>query len=273
MFNQINAYRQTCGFPAVQQNTLLDQATQKHAQYMVLNGDQGSDVEASGNPGFTGVDYMARAISAGWPQSVGVGGGWAGWFANGSGIVANEQLGQMLVGFWSTAVYHQFLVAGVPVNFVGLGVAQTSSNAYQQIALASESVAINGASISQSSSPMTFPCQGVTGIPYKVQGEVPQPPGASSSGYGPSIAVMGNIGDQITLTQASIIDTTNGQVIPMNVLDSATDPNKELTPYNAAAYPVAPLSPNTSYEVNLSGAVNGQPFSRSFTFTTGNVAI
>lgn len=30
MFTTINAYRQQCGFPALQQNTLLDQAAQNH---------------------------------------------------------------------------------------------------------------------------------------------------------------------------------------------------------------------------------------------------
>jgi uncharacterized protein YkwD len=75
MFNQINAYRQTCGFPAVPQNTLLDRSAQNHADYMVLNGKQVTDDEVQGKPGFTGVDYLARAVSVGWPQSVGVGGG------------------------------------------------------------------------------------------------------------------------------------------------------------------------------------------------------
>ncbi|POP04391.1 serine protease, partial [Salmonella enterica subsp. enterica serovar Heidelberg] len=37
------------------------------------------------------------------------------------------------------------------------------------------------------------------------------------------------------------------------------------------AYPTAPLQPNTPYTVNLSGTINGTPFTRSFTFTTGNV--
>ncbi len=49
------------------------------------------------------------------------------------------------------------------------------------------------------------------------------------------------------------------------MLNASNDPNKEIGPYEASAYPVAPLQANTTYNV----AINGTPFSRNFSFTTG----
>lgn len=54
-FTLLNQYRQQCGFPAMQENTILDQAAQNHTQYMMANGGTITDTEVKGNPGFTGV--------------------------------------------------------------------------------------------------------------------------------------------------------------------------------------------------------------------------
>ena len=64
-FNQLNAMRQQCGFPAVKENTLLDAAANNHYKYMVDNQVTGH-YEVSGNPGFTGVTPLARATFVGY---------------------------------------------------------------------------------------------------------------------------------------------------------------------------------------------------------------
>ena len=269
MFAQINAYRQTCGFPAVQQNTLLDQAAQNHASYMAQNGDQVTDDEVQSKPGFTGVTGNDRALAVGWPATIGAGTGSTGWY-NYSGLT-NTQMGQALVNSWASGVYHQFLLVG-PITYVGLGVTSTS-NQGTPLDLASEEDAINWSAPNAiaTGTPLTFPCQGVTGVPYgNGYGEIPMPPNTSTSGFGTPVTVMGNLSDQITLTQATMTDTASGQTISLNILNANTDPNNELSGYEAVAYPAAPLSPNTTYQVNLSGTINGNAFSRSFTFTTGS---
>jgi uncharacterized protein YkwD len=276
MFNQVNAYRQQCGFPAVQQNTLLDQVAQNHAQYMVDNGDQPTDSEVQGNPGFTGVTYQDRATYVGWPTSVGVGGGAAGWYnydytTNTAGTLTNTQWGQALVNAWASGVYHQALIDS-PFNVMGFGVSITTSQNLQ-LALASESYAVdwnNPNDISASAAPLTFPCQGVTGIPYGDNGENPVPPNASSNGFGTPVAVIGRMSDTVILTSATLVNTATGAQITLNILNASNDPNKLLPNYQASAYPTSPLAPNTTYQANLSGTINGTPFTRTFTFTTGN---
>jgi hypothetical protein len=236
---------------------------------MVLNGKQVTDDEVQGKPGFTGVDYLARAVSVGWPQSVGVGGGTDGWYN--LDALSPTAMGQALVNVWASAVYHQALIVW-PYNALGFGVGQTQDSGYP-LDLASEAIAFdpsNTNDIDASGAPLTFPCQGVTGIPYGINGEVPMPPNTSSSGFGTPVAVMGRMGDQVTLNSASMVNTTNGQTINLNILNSDTDPNKALPTYQASAYPTSLLSPNTTYQVNLTGTINGKAFSRSFTFTTSS---
>jgi hypothetical protein len=279
MFAQINAYRTTCGFPAVQQNTLLDQAAANHANYMVQNGDQVTDDEVQGKPGFTGVTGQDRANALGWPAAIGAGTGSTALynydFATGTaGTLTPTEMGQGLVNKWATGVYHQFLVIGAPINYIGLGVAQTTNQGFE-LDMASEEDAIDWSASNTipSGAPLTFPCQGVSGISYGVHagGEIPAPPNTSANGFGTPVAVMGNLNDQVMLTKGSMVNTGTGATISLNILNANNDPNKELYDFQSVAYPAAPLSPNTAYQVDLTGTINGNPFSRSFTFTTGNV--
>jgi uncharacterized protein YkwD len=269
MFNQINAYRQTCGFPAVQQNTLLDQAAQNHAQYMIQNGGQLTDAEVQGNPGFTGATYMDRAAHVGMPSSVYVAGGASGWYNNNS--LLPTAMGQALATVWTSAVYHQALIVW-PYNYLGFGVGQTQSNGYT-LDIASENIAFdpsNTNDIDASGAPLTFPCQGMTGVPYGINGEIPMPPNTSSSGFGTPVTVIGRMSDQVTLTTANMVNTMTGQTISLNILNTNTDPNKLIPSFQASAYPTSLLSANTTYQVNLTGTINGKAFSRSFTFTTSS---
>jgi hypothetical protein len=84
------------------------------------------------------------------------------------------------------------------------------------------------------------------------------------------VAVAGNATDTIVMQSGSMTDSS-GHVITLQVLDSAKDPNKILPAYMGVAYPATPLSPNASYSVSLTGTINGTAFSRTFTFTTGNI--
>ncbi len=69
-FNQLNAMRQQCGFPALKENTLLDTSTVNHVQYMIDNSYVGH-YEVAGNPGFTGTAPQSRAQYVGYTGSVG----------------------------------------------------------------------------------------------------------------------------------------------------------------------------------------------------------
>lgn len=261
-FNLLNQYRQECGFPALQENSELDTAAQHHAKYMGLNSAP-SDTETSGNSGFTGVTYIARAVAAGLPASVNGTGVSAAYYTNAT--LAESQYGSNLITAWFSGVYHSGAIL-YPAGIIGIGEYETQYSGYPD-AWGSMSL-LNTATQPMSGTPLTFPCQGTTGIAYSGGNETPTPPNVSSTGWGTPIVVMGNASDTIVLQTASV--TGPSGTVTLQILNSTTDPNKEIGPYEAVAYPTSPLSPNTQYSVSLTGTVNGTAFSRSFTFTTGN---
>lgn len=260
-FTLLNQYRTQCGFPALQENTVLDQAAQAHAAYMSANGVV-SDSETSGKPGFTGVTYQDRAIAAGF-QNVYVGGAGGGYYTNAT--LSDIQYGQQHVIDWLAGVYH--IAIGVwPSSIVGVGVSKTMYAGYPDVRA---SISIDAPKSMSGNLPLTFPCQGTTGVAYLSNGEIPAPPNTSGP-WGTPVAVAGNPSDTVVLQSGTMTDNA-GHAIGLQLLSSANDPNKLLPAFVAVAYPAAPLLPNTQYSVSLTGTVNGTPFSRSFTFTTGNI--
>ncbi|WP_454872995.1 CAP domain-containing protein [Paraburkholderia xenovorans] len=264
MFNQVNAYRQQCGFPAVQQNTVLDQAAQAHAMWEGLN-NQVADNETAGQQGFTGVSYVDRAVHFGFPSGA-IGGGVSAALYSTSPL-PESQYGQYLVYEWISTVYHSQILL-TPVTTIGIGEYETTSNGSTT---AWGSLSLLNTSMQQvsTSGPLTFPCQGTTGVPYKAVSESPTPPNTSGP-WGTPVVVMGNATDTIVLQSGTMTDTS-GNVINLQLLDSAKDPNKLTQAYAGVAYPATPLTANTTYTVSLTGTVNGTAFSRNFSFTTGNI--
>ncbi|WP_175804548.1 CAP domain-containing protein [Burkholderia ambifaria] len=262
-FNLLNQYRTQCGFPALQENTVLDQAAQAHALYQGLNGAV-SDMESAGTQGFTGATYVDRAVHVGAPSTVFGTGVSAAYYTNTT--LTDAEYGKNLITAWMSGVYHSPAVL-YPSKIVGIGSYKTSFNGFPDV-WGSVSL-LDTSAQTMSGTPLTFPCQGVTGVAYSVSGEIPTPPNVSASGWGTPIVVAGNLSDAVILQSAAVSGPSGA--VAVQVLNASTDPNKQLGTYQAVAYPTSPLSPNTTYNVTLTGTVNGTPFSRSFSFTTGNV--
>ncbi|CAG9208332.1 SCP domain-containing protein [Paraburkholderia tropica] len=264
IFNSLNQYRQQCGFPTVAENTNLDTAAQAHAAYLGLNNVV-SDTEDSSKAGYTGTTYSDRATKAGFPQgafSTGVSAG--GIYSNAT--LTEAEYGTRLLNSWLAGVYH-VAVASWPISAVGVGESETTANGFP---VAWGSVSMANYQTMTSSGPLTFPCQGTTGVPYATAvGETPTPPNTSGQ-WGTPVSVTGNNGDTVRLVSGTMTDTS-GTVITLQLLDSSNDPNNVLPAFEAVAYPASALQPSTTYTVSLTGTYNGASFSRSFTFTTGSI--
>lgn len=262
VFNTINAQRQQCGFPALTENTLLDQAAQAHASYMGQNGGTITDSEASGNTGFTGTTYADRAVKAGYVNGSSVTGASAGYYTNST--LAEATYGQNIAYAWLSGIYH-IQIATLPLDQIGVGWNEITYNGYPEIQSA---VSLASSHALSGNLPLTFPCEGSAGLAYLSNGEIPTPP-STSGPWGAPVAVAGNSGDKIVMQSGTMTDNA-GTVITLQVLDSTNDPNKLLPTSVGVAYPASPLKPNTPYAVSLTGTYNGKSFSRTFTFTTGN---
>ena len=259
-FNQINAMRQQCGFPALKENTLLDQAAANHLQYMVDNQYYGHD-EVSGNRGFTGVTPQAQESYVGF---VGQNGG-----QELSGLSQGETGADAIYGLMSVP-YHEagFLDPYTDAGFVHGPWGNTN--------VFLTDLGVSSAPAIYSSAPLTYPCQGTTNAVYQsaAAGESPVPIINGQTvqfPIGTPVAIVGNASDTIALSSGTMT-TPGGSVINLDLLDSATDGNHDISSFAAVAFPASPLQPNTTYSVSLTGTDNGTPFSRNFSFTTGNTA-
>lgn len=261
-FQLLNQQRQQCGFPALSENTYLDKGSAAHANYEQANNSVG-DKEKSGLAGYTGADYQARAVAAGYPSGISVGGVSTGFWT--SATLTNDEYAQHYILGLLSGVYHVGVLMS-PTTDVGVGSATTTySNFPEQWA----AISFGNPKAQITNGPLTFPCQGTTGVAYAGAGETPTPPNVSSQ-WGTPVDVTGNFTDTITLTSGTMTDSS-GNTITLQLLDSANDPNKELAAYEATAYPSSALTPNTTYSVSITGTDNGVAFSRTFSFTTGNL--
>src|SRR5262249_24528277 len=150
-----------------------------------------SDTEVSGQPGFTGVTYTDRAVRFGFPSGFDVGGVGAGF----SGPSSTEvKYGQTLVYGWLSGVYHLPPLME-PATDVGVGEVDSTSSGMTTVW---GSMSFANLQSMTTSSPLTFPCQGTTGVAYKGVAETPTPPNTSGP-WGTPIGVMGNPSDTILL--------------------------------------------------------------------------
>ena len=270
-FTQLNAMRQQCGFPAVSENTLLDKAAANHMAYMNLNPSQGiMHTEVQGDAGFTGVTELARFQYLGYPvlnnegtevispDSTDVGG-------------AASVMSLASTPYHLTGMFYPLAESGIDYATVTLGPSAIEYTLLMDFSNQASTVA--NANFNQA--PLTFPCQGSAGVDYEsAKQETPapyvngQPINTLTSPIGTPITVVGNLTDTVLLTSGTMT-TPGGSQITLNTTDSSNDPNHNLAPFAAFAFPTNPLAANTTYSVTLNGTDNGVTFTRQFSFTTG----
>lgn len=120
----------------------------------------------------------------------------------------------------------------------------------------------------------TYPCQDSSNIPpaFVPANETPNPfptMTSSSQTVGPPIYLKADAGQVLTVTASSV--SKGGITVPTQLLNRSNDPQvpKEIGTHEAFVVPTSALSPNSTYQVTLSGTLNGTPFTRSFSMSTG----
>ena len=272
--NQINAMRQQCGFSELSENTLLDQAAVNHMGYMTDQKVIGHYEPVSTDPHHTGYDPTDRMAHVGF----GVAGGNQATEVispaptnNDGGAASVMRLAS--VPYHLTSMFYPLAEVGISYQPLNFGPAAPMYTLIMDLA---NHASGSPAAPVYASAPLTFPCQGTTGVDYEsAGGEEPtpylngSPLDLQANPIGTPITVIGNLSDTVLLTSGTLMGP-NGNQIALNLTDSSHDPNHNLAPFAAFAFPTNPLLPNTSYSAVLNGTINGAAFSRNFSFTTGN---
>ena len=290
VYDLFNSERARCGFGYLTRNTKIDQAALAHTRWQLLNLNREiAHTEISGTAGFTGVKVWDRVVVAGYDYRIvgeviganydyaGVAGGDAfgrdasieaarGLLAapyHALGILGQSGVAEMGIGFQYDSKLDVVNVGSTPLNryFGVLTVNFGLPSGAQEQSLGADVVA-------------TYPCDGTRGVDYQMNGETPNPVPSRNllvNPIGHPIYVMVAQGHTLSIDNASVRSAGGTNVTLLPTLIATTDTNAKLTsePHVAAIMPSAPLQPNTSYSVLITGKNNGTPFTRQFSFTTG----
>lgn len=94
--------------------------------------------------------------------------------------------------------------------------------------------------------------------------------GGCGGAAGAPIVVTGSPGQTLQITQALMRQSSSGTGagVTLDVLDAGNEPS-HLQPWQYVVVTSAPLAPQTVYQAQIAGTLDGSAFSRTFTFTTG----
>lgn len=256
---RINEARAAIGVPPLKRHPSLDAAASAHANYYRLNfGDpslagMGLHYEDPAKPGFTGTDFSARARQAGYSGSI------------------NENIGlsgSLLVTVdWSLdTINHRLTLIDPRYTDVGFGVVNDGKVRIEVIDLGTIQWR---STIEPAWEP--WPPPDATNIGLRFDGEGNNPIAGLSFPTGYPITLKYNGAGTIKYTGAKL--TTGGASSPAEVPIIAQAGTGFITRNTYMVLGRAPLLAGTTYTIAISGTIDANPFTRTWSFTTrGTVA-
>ncbi|MHB1134801.1 MAG: CAP domain-containing protein [Chloroflexota bacterium] len=243
----VNHYRALAGAAPLTLDPRVQQAAQAHANYYVLNyGDpklagMGLHVETPGKPGFTGASMGDRAKAAGY-----------------TGYSMDENFGlvgdaKRMIEWCMDTVNHRWNMIHPSAVHLGYGIASKPPVDVMNIGFSGERPTV--------ALPTTYPGAGQTGVPTSAMVyETPDPAPGVARPLGYPITISFHVRDNVQYTSWSLVDA-EGQAAQLYTTQKSWI--KSL-----ALIPARPLRAASKYTATVSGTVNGQPFSKTWSFTT-----
>jgi uncharacterized protein YkwD len=256
--NWINYRRSQIGMPALARNGVIDTAAQGHSDYQRINNVVSHD-QTAGKTGYTGARLQDRLTNAGYvfgsPNAIGE---VISATSNGSGFYMAEEL--------ITAIYHRFVIFEPVFKEIGAGAATTSAN-YSYFT--ADFVANNGYGTGIAAGTIvTWPFNGQTQVAPNFNSDYEEPdpvPDRNEVGY--PVSVHTNLTRKLTVQSFTIRAHGANTDLAARLLAQGQDANTT-TQSAAAIVPLARLASGTTYDVTFTGAVDGVPVTRSWSFTT-----
>lgn len=246
----LNNLRAIYGLNTLYENRQLAFAAEKHAYYL-KGQSQPSHFEDSSQPNYFGKDPMDRALKSSYSNtSFSVGEVLA--FYDGE---RNNDIEKFLV-----AIYHRFLILEPKYNEVGSYYLKNGSTNIIEIML--------GVRNSSSTNIQTsyYPYDNQIDIPllfYPSQ-EIPNPmPERDVVGY--PITFQVTSGNKLDIVSFNLYDD-KGNNLDGKIMNTSTD--EHLTESQFGFIPYNKFNENSRYTANISGYINGSPFSKRWSFTT-----
>jgi len=244
---RINQWRAAIGVAPLTRHPALDQSAQAHALYYKQNsgsGGVGIHDEKPRLPGFTGADFFDRALAAGYPSRN---------VNENMGLSGNQLVS---LDWYINTINHRLTLLDPRYVHIGFGVIADTVKV--------DVIDVGTPAWSATADPMweQWPPDGASGIGTMFDGESPNAFKSASYPIGTPITLKYNGDGDVTFSSATI--TTSVQTVPSfaSIGTGWLSRNTDLIATSA------PMQPGTDYKVTVSGAANGQQFSRTWAFRT-----
>jgi len=278
MFNQLNDVRLKGGFGMLAQNSGLDQSTKNHVNYLLTNAyhdgvwdnSQLSSVDAAtgwlmghvekaGNPGFTGVLPVNRALAAGYSAAY-VGEVLAPLYTSAISQPYGGCVDQLL-----STVFHRTGLLNTQLRTFGASV-QTSQDGKAMACLVDPAFTSDNVGVVPAGWVGIYPYSGQTGLSTTIiYGEAPDPV-PSSPIKGNPVSIYVEPQNILTVTSFTLTDNLGVQV-PVKLLMKSDFP-QYITSATAHIVPTQALKSGVTYTVQFVGTNNGASLSRTWNFST-----
>ena len=268
-FNRLNEIRLSAGLGMLAQNTMMDQAAQAHAEWMVTN-DLLTHDETAGTPGFTGENWPRRDEAFGYVP------------VEGSEVIAQGEAAADVDTLVNSAYHRTAILAFEPVD-VGIGwsdgratnvttplvmdITRPGTDLVRGLGQAAQP-SIHGVAV--------WPLDSARDVPLRLGAEIPNPvPTQDVLSLGTPISVTVEESKTIAASQFTLTNMATGLVVATQLLTNKNDPNFLIPESFVAAIPLAPLSPNTTYQIVFSGSSvqfgsgTTELVNRTWSFATG----
>ncbi|BDT74076.1 hypothetical protein os4_36290 (plasmid) [Comamonadaceae bacterium OS-4] len=274
-FNLLNAERTQCGFGTINQNAYVDAAAIAHANWMLVNWVYSHFEDQSAYPtGFTGTNGGDRIRFQGYTDF--------GGYADNISIVqsTSSKAGRGVISLRTlmSAPFHARTLLDGYRDF-GVGIrSNTDTGTVNRGVFAQYNLAYTngqGMQYQASSEVLTYPCQGTSGVNYRLTGEDPNPvPGRNlaTNPLGHPIIIKARAGNSLQISSATMTVVGTGANVALRgaAQTKADDTTGKFLENEAYVIPDGPLAPNTTYRVLISGTNAQVPFSKDFQFSTGS---
>ena len=268
-FNRLNEIRLSAGLGMLAQNAAMDQAAQAHAEWIIANNSFTHE-EAVGTVGFTGAHWWSRDEALGY---VPTGGG----EVLVAGVAAPSGVDELV-----NTVYHRSaMLAFEPVD-IGIGWSSlVAANVSKPLVIdmtrpgLDTTRGLGQAAQSSIDGVAIWPIDGGRDVPIRLGSESPNPvPSQDVLTLGTPISVTVDRMLIISVSAFTLINSASNVTVPTMTMTSQNDPNGLVPASFAAAIPLAPLLPNTTYAASISGSMTESltgvvmRFDRNWSFTT-----
>ena len=252
---KINEYRRSAGLGLVVLDPKLSQGCRSHARYLTINAEHpsiqglGAHEEQRHLPGYTPEGERAA-----------------------KGVIA-DGLHDPLAALdaWMATLYHRIPLLDPRLTRIGFGCALGQRQTWVSVLDVT-----SGRGAGSFKIPVVYPAHSQKNVPLCFSGnEIPDPIPEDKDGKAGFPVTVTFAHQKLARIRTSFKDAT-GQEVPVWF----SSPDKPANPryVNHQGNTVCliaqePLRPNTTYEVQLSGDVEGRPWSYTWSFTTGNGGI